>query len=147
MAESDDDAELSWQYLTGPNARRRSRAPAGKRALPELHLSSDCSSMRTKPIDTAHDQATSSSAETDPIPDSQMLHMLAVASKPKLVRSDTLSGMRKDRHMVDTGRMSVKDPFQDLAEQAFHRSTNLAAEGSSTGSHMSSSGGAAALSH
>lgn len=144
VAQSDKDAELSHQYMAGPNAKRRSRAPAANRAQPKpAHAAPPGLLRQIKSADPANDKATGSSDEPDSAPASKFLSRLSSkhSRQPKLVHSDTLS--RQDRYMVNTGRMSMQDPFQDLAEQTFHRNVVLAEDAADAIIHLPSGAAAA----
>lgn len=132
VVDSDPDAELSWQYLTGPNARRRGRLPASQQHLTQPAATASARSTRhsprrarlsEKPMGKAHNDATVPGAAC-------RRNETAVSAKHRhFCHTQSFSGMRRNR--LTTARMSIQDPFQDLAEQTFHHSISMAEEGQS----------------
>lgn len=139
MAESDSDAELSAQYLTGANARRRSRAPAANTALPKQPHAAPASIPPCKVSNAVNGGTQYGSVQPNAVPDAACVSF--APGNAKLVHS--LKEMRRERHMLDIARMSTQDPFQDLAEQTFHQNLKLAEAGSS-GCSQTAPGDAAA---
>lgn len=136
VAESDSEVELSAQYLTGANARRRSRAPAAN--LP--HAAQAGTLPCTKVANELNHDSHCGSAKPKSVPAAACVS--TVPENAKLCHTHILKGVLRERHTLDTAGMRTKDPFQDLAERMFHQNLTLAAAGAAPGGAAAAAEGA-----
>eukprot|EP00892_Ulva_mutabilis_P010525 jgi/Ulvmu1/7845/UM004_0075.1 len=120
VGESEPDANLSAQYTNGQNARRRSRMPAAKRP----QVQPDSFELVPKSVPDAAKGAT----EEDPSEPAQSplsashRHAGHCSMGRGVGYNQSFGGTMARQRSLHPARMSVRDPFQDLAERTFHRS-------------------------